>query len=93
MALTKNVTKVSVSEAMDGMWNITLNLTCLDSAVEVINQNISFKYKIGQDIDDKQAEALESMQEIIDDYLAEQVIFDHAKLDNLVTYLESNLTG
>ena len=93
MALTVNVTKKEVSEVMLGMWYITVNLKCLDGAVEVINQDISVKYKTGQDIAAKQATFLEKLQAIIDEYKAEQVIFNHTKMTNLVTYLNTNLVG
>ena len=93
MALTIEVTKQSVSEQIKGLWNITVNLRCLESAVEVINQDVSVRYKTGDDIDDKRARLLDKMQVIIDEWKNEQAVFDHAKLDALVTYLESNLEG
>lgn len=91
MALVIGVTKVSVSEQMDKLWTIVLNLACTEDAVEVINRNFSVKYKLGQDIDNKRAEFLERMQDTIDAYIGEQAVFDHAKMDSLVTYLETNL--
>lgn len=93
MALQIEVTKVSVSEQMDKLWNITLNLTCEEDSVEVINQDFSIKYKLGQDIDDKRSRFLEQMQNAINAYTGEQAVFDHAKMDSLVTYLQTNLTG
>lgn len=93
MALTIEVTKQSVSERMKGLWNITINLRCLEDAVEVINQDVSISYRTGQDIDNKRAKLLEKMQVVIDEWKNEQAVFDHAKMDALVTYLESNLEG
>ena len=93
MALTIEITKQSVSERMKGLWNITINLRCLESAVEVINQDVSISYRIGQDINDKRSKLLERMQVIIDKWKNEQAVFDHAKMDTLVIYLESNMEG
>jgi len=93
MALTIEVTKVSVSQQLPKLWNITLKLRCLESELEVINQNVSVHYREGEDIDVKQSETLETMQVIINKYLAEQAIFNHVKLDNLVTYLTNTLVG
>ena len=92
MALVPTVTKVSVKEAMDKMWNITLNLSVMDGAVEVINQDFSLRYRQGQDIEIKVKAILADMQEAIDDYKTEQVYFNHANLDTAVTYLNNNLT-
>ncbi|KKM27732.1 hypothetical protein LCGC14_1571770 [marine sediment metagenome] len=91
MALTVVVTKVSVLEHMEKLWNITLNLQILDDAVEVHNENFPIRYRTGEDIADKEAKVQAMMQEAIDDYKAEQVIFDHAKMDTMVTNLNNNL--
>ena len=91
MALTVVVTKVSVLEQMEKLWNITLNLQILDDAVEVHNENFPIRYRTGEDIADKEAKVQAMMQEAIDDYKSEQVIFDHAKMDTMVTNLNNNL--
>lgn len=93
MALAINVTKKNVSERFSGLWFITFNLQCLESDIEVINEDVSVIYKTGYDIDNKRQELLTKMQAIIDEWISEQQIFDHQKMDNLVTYLETNLTG
>ena len=93
MALTITVTKASVTEQMDKLWNVALNLTCLDAAVEVINRDFSIRYRMGEDLADKESKIQAMMQEAIDEYNAEQVIFDHAKMDTIVTNLNNNLTG
>ena len=93
MALAIEVTKKSVSEIQPKLWNITLNLRCLEGAVEVINQDVSIRYRQDEDIDAKQAKLLENMQVIIDKWKSEQNIFDHAKTDTLATYLTNNLVG
>ncbi len=95
MALIIEVTKVSVTEQMNKLWNITLKLRLLDDVpepdVEVLNQDFSIRYRTGEDIEDKESKIQVMMQEAIDDYNAEQVIFDHAKMDTMVTNLNNNL--
>ncbi len=95
MALTVEVTKVAVTEQMDKLWNITLKLRLLDDVpepdVEVLNQDFSIRYRTGEDIANKEADLQIRMQETIDDYKDEQVIFGHAKTDTIVTNLNNNL--
>ncbi len=95
MALIVEVTKVSVTEQMDKLWNIVLKLRLLDDVpdpdVEVFNRNYSIRYRTGEDIANKEAKLRVTMQEAVDDYKAEQVIFDHAKMDTMVTNLNNNL--
>lgn len=93
MALLIVVTKKKVSLQMPKLWNIMLNMVCTDATVEVINQNFSAKYRTGDNIDNKTAQLRKQMQATIDEYNVEQQIFDHAKMDDLVTYLNANLTG
>jgi len=90
MALIPIVSKVSVTEMMPKQWSITLDLICTEDDLEVINQPISFEYKTGDDLDLKYAEVIAKRKKIIDKYIAEQAIFNHPKLDNLVTYLNAN---
>ena len=93
MALTILVTKKSVTQSQDRLWNITLNLSCKDGVPEVINQDFSFRYKTGQDIEVVVKKIQEEMQRVIDYYKSSQVIFNHAKLTTAITYLNSNLVG
>lgn len=93
MALTIEVRKVSVSEQIPKLWNITLNLRCTDNEVEVINQNFIVKYRPGQDIEIKVKELQEEMQKTINVYKDEQQVFTHVKLDNAITWLQNNLEG
>lgn len=90
MALIQTITKKSVSLVIPEQWSITLNLVCTEDEDEVINQDISFDYKTGDDIDLKHEEVIAKRKKIIDKYNAEQGIYDHSKLDNLVTYLNEN---
>ncbi len=93
MALTLTVEKRTVTETMDKMWSIVLNLSALDGTEVVINRDFALKYRAGQDVETKIKVLLEEMQEAIDDYKGEQAIFNHTKLDAAITYLNNNLTG
>ena len=94
MALAIEVTKETVSEQMDKLWNITLNMKLFDGSTEIVfEQDFSTRYRTGEDIANKESEIQIMMQDAIDDYKAEQVIFDHAKMDTVVTNLNNNLVG
>jgi len=91
MALKIEISKVSVLETMPKMWNIVVNLKIFNEDVEVHSKNFSIKYRFGEDIDAKQQEILGLMQSAINGYKNEQQVFNHAKMDNLVTFLNNNL--
>ncbi len=91
MALTIQISKASAPESIPGLWNPTINLKIFDNGVEVLNKDFSVKYRKGEDINIKQQKFLVLMQSAIDKYKGEQQIFNHAKMDDLVTFLESNL--
>ncbi len=94
MALTITVIKSAVSEQMDKLWNITLNMKLFDgSTEEIFNQDFSIRYRTGENIANKESGIQLMMQDAINDYKAEQVIFDHAKMDTMVTNLNNNLVG
>ena len=87
------VTKESVVRHMHKLFSVSCRLVCEESATEVINEVFSINYIEGQDIDTLRTEMLENMQDAIDKWNEEQAILDHAKMDNLVTYLQSNLSA
>ncbi len=91
MALSIQIEKVSVTEAMSKMWVIVVNLKIFDGVVEVHSEDFSIRYRQGEDIDSKQQMVLEQMQSVINSYKGEQQIFNHDKMNNLVTYLINNL--
>ncbi len=93
MALIPTVAKKSVTEIMNKMWSIILNLSVTDGEMEIINKDFLLKYRSGQNIEIKVKEILEKMQEAINDYKSEQIIFNHVKLDDAIIYLNNNLTG
>lgn len=93
MALIILVTKKSVTQVQEGLWNITLNLICNDGVPEVINQDFSMRYKTGQDVEVVVKKIQEEMQKVINYYKSSQFIFNHAKLATAITYLNTNLGG
>jgi len=94
MALTITVIKSAVSEQMDKLWNITLHMKLFDGSTDIVfEQDFSIRYRTGEDIANKESGIQLMMQDAIDDYKAEQVIFDHAKMDTMVTNLNNNLVG
>lgn len=93
MALSITVTKKSVTEVMDGMWIITLNMTCLDGGAEVINRDFTISYKLKADLASVFGPMKQEMQDTIDAYKSSKAIFDHAKLAAVVKYMNNNLAG
>lgn len=91
MVMTVAVKKVLVNIVMPKMWNITLNMTLTDDAVEVMNVDYSVRYRTGDSISAKEAEFISLMQADIDKYKSEQVIFTHPQLDIAVTNVEAGL--
>lgn len=91
MALTPTVTKKSVTQSMNKMWNITLNLSVMDGVDEVINKDFNLRYRTGQDVAVRVKTIGVEMQDEIDSYKGEQVIFNHAQLDTAVTWINNNL--
>ncbi len=95
MALTILVTKKEkgVIKRGEGLWDIILNLTCTDGGLEKINRDFSTHYGTGQDPETIIKKLQVVMQEAINDYKAEQVILNHAKLTAGIAYLNTNLVG
>ena len=93
MAYTIDITKQGVDKVMGGMYNITLNLSCMDGQEEVIDQNFTEDHRTSNSVNYTLAKFLVRMQNAIDDYKAEQNIFNSAVLDNAITTLENNLEG
>ena len=93
MAITKEVTKVRVDKVMDGMFNIVLNLCYKDGSDVLITRDFTEDHRIGNSVNYTIAKFLVLMQEAIDNYKAEQNIFNSAVLDNAIITLENNLEG
>jgi len=93
MALIITVTKKSVLLSQERLYSITLNLKCTNGGIEVINQDVSCEYRTGDAPQDLAVQFQKKMQYIIDKYKEEQVIYNHAQLNTMVTWLGTNLTG
>ncbi len=96
MALGITVRAVSVSEPMPGLLNVTLNLICTDpdqAGAEVINRNFTQPRKAAVSIPTVQERFRAEMQECIDQYLREQVLFTHAALGSAVADIQAALVG
>ncbi len=92
MALTKVVSKTGVTERMPKMWAVTLTLTVTDDGGGPgFVRTFSQFYKLGKSIPDLGAAFQDDMQEAIDKYKAERVVFDHEHLDTLVAAVETGL--
>jgi len=93
MALGIVVTKDSVELRRPGTYYVNIRMIVTDDATEVINKVYQINYSTGQDPEFLIKNLQGTMQDDIDKYIAEQVVYNHVKLDNAVTYLNSNLTG
>lgn len=91
MAIIATVTKKSVTEVQDKLWNVTLNMVLTDDSVEVINKDYSVKYRTGDSIAAKQATWIAMMQADIEKYKSEQAIYDAAALATVVSNIDTAL--
>ena len=91
MALTIDITKKSVDIVMDKMYNITLTLLYKDGAEVLINQDFTQDHRIGNSVNYTIAKFLVVMQAEIDEYKAEENIFNSQALDNAISTLENDL--
>jgi hypothetical protein len=91
MALTKTITKKSVKYGQEKLNIITFNLSLLDNAVEVLNQDFSVEFRLGDNVADKVAKVTELMQIAIDRYKAEQIIFNSTALNDAVTNISNGV--
>ena len=91
MALTATVTKKSVTEVQDKLWNVTINMILKDGTTEVLNKDYALHYRPGDSIAAKQATWIAMMQADIDKYKSEKTIFNAAALNTVVTNVGSAL--
>lgn len=92
MALTKTVTKKSVTNPQSKLYIITFNLKVSDGVNNVIDQDFNCEFRTGENAANKVDEMKEKMQEVINNYKASQVIFNSASLDNAVNSISGGLT-
>ena len=91
MAITKEVTKVSVKES-SGNKHITLNVSVKDNGVEYASKAFSIDYNKDQDVDVETKKLQVKMQKFIDETIEDINYFNHVKLDSAVSYLNTNMT-
>ena len=91
MVLVATVTKEAVNKNITNVYDVIMNMVLTDDAVEVINRDYSIRYRSGDAIGGKTNELIAQMQEDIDDYKAEQVIYNAAAFDTAVATVQAGL--
>ena len=93
MALTSTTaTKIDVNQNMKGQYSVTWELKGFDeSEVELFSQTFIEDYKTGDPPSRVEAGFIDQMQDYIDKYKSEQVILNHAQMDNAVTNVQAAL--
>jgi len=91
MALLVTVTKKSVSLLAEGQYQITLNMQYKNNAIVLLDQDFTEHYHSGQTPASVFVLFKAKMQETINKYKAEQVIFNIGALNTAVTTLQSQL--
>jgi hypothetical protein len=91
MALSKIVTKKSVSNPQENLFLVTFNLSLSADTIEVLNQDFVCEYRTGENISGKVAEVKDRMQEVINRYKTGRVIYDSVQLDNVVSLISGGL--
>jgi hypothetical protein len=92
MTLSCVVTKKSVSYVQPKLHNITFNLILKEDTTEVLNKDFSCQFFTGDNPSTKTTQIIKDMQEIIDQYKAQKVIFDSTALNNAVTSIQGGLS-
>lgn len=93
MALTITVTKGVVVQTQLSAFSITMNLICMDGAIEAINQDFSILYKQGMTMVKAKAKMIEPMQAAIDAYKAAKAVSNSAALGTVVSEIQAALVG
>jgi len=91
MALEVTVTKKSASKDSTGIYSISMNLVLTDDAVEVINQDFAQVHNSANNISVARDEIMTRMQDAIDEYKENKVVYDSVAFTNAVTYINENL--
>ncbi len=91
MALSTIITKKSVSESQERLYQITLNMKYQDGTTILLDQDFTERYKTGQVISIILERFKEQMKLAIRHYKEAQVIFNAAALDAVVTNLNSTV--
>lgn len=91
MALLVTVTKKSVSLLAEGQYQITLNMQYKNNAIVLLDQDFTEHYHSGRTPASVFVLFKAKMQETINKYKAEQVIFNVGALNIAVSSLQSQL--
>jgi len=91
MAITALITKKSVIRQQDKLYNITVNLSLKDGVTEVLNQDFSIRFRTGDNVASKKAALQAEIQAVIDNYKAEQVLFNNAAFGTMCTNIQNGL--
>lgn len=99
------ITKIEIENLISGH-NLTLNITCWpdgdpqEEQYEIINENHMFYIKGHVEgktkndlIDETEVVVIEEFQYVIDKYTAEKTLFDSAKMDTMISNIQSGLEG
>lgn len=91
MVLEATVTKQSASKDATGIFSISMNLVLTDDAVEVINQDFAQVHNSANNISVARNEIMARMQDAIDEYKENLVVYNSAAFTDAVTYINENL--
>ena len=92
MALVATPTKASVTITAVNQYSIGIRMVLTDNSVTVIDKVYSFDYHPGRDIAQLVLAVKARMQEDIDKYKAEQVVYGATAFTNAVAWVQANLT-
>ncbi len=91
MALIATITKKSVDLTQKDLYSITLNLVLEQDTIEVFNQNFTQRYRTGNLISGVTNKFIVQIQSAIDEYKAEQIIYNHTQLTTAINNIINGL--
>ena len=91
MVLSIIVTKKQVTFIQTNLWLITLNFVLNDRITDVLNKDVSVKYRTGQAIAHINQEFINIIQKEVDNYKSEQFLLTHTQLNNRVILIQNNI--
>lgn len=91
MVLEATVTKKSASKDSPGIYSISMILILTDDAVEVINKDFVQVHNSANNISVARDEIMARMQDAIDEYKENKLVYDSAMFTTAVAYINTNL--
>jgi len=91
MVLEATVTKKSASKDATGIYSISMNLILTDDAIEVINQDFAQTHNSANNISVARDEIMAKMQDAINKYKENKIVYDSVAFTDAVTYINTNL--